>query len=473
MDNTDEISTTFTRTYKIMKAFHDSFLSEGPKFDVNNMPGFHELFMNSTTFKEAIFYAGTGVYDYQYTNWVTEKYKLDKEWLYKNKGMELSLLPEFFKFVKDILHDKLNRRNKNTHLSDEEILDLFCIEQEVLLNKNKSFAPILEAFTVKLGEDVNKEFNNVGDHNTFLEKPIIQLLDGRLFIPQSFALAEAIYESPFYWMNQDRSYKATALKNRGEAAEYITERIIKGVYKEKDVYRGPKIIKTKGKVVTDIDVLAVNEDTAIVFQVKSKKLTALSKQGDLDALEKDFNLAIKSAIQQGVIAKDCILKPNGVQLVTKEGREVSFIKKIKYCEVVTVVLDNYPALNHQQRVLWAKGLNVEMPVSTSIFDLEIIAKYLSKPQLLFDYIYRRRKFSNYYVGENEMCYLGFHLRYGLSKRKESDFIYLDETWAQFIDRIYYPEVAGLKKQMSEKIGRNDTCPCGSGIKYKKCHGKPI
>ena len=21
-----------------------------------------------------------------------------------------------------------------------------------------------------------------------------------------------------------------------------------------------------------------------------------------------------------------------------------------------------------------------------------------------------------------------------------------------------------------KVGRNDTCPCGSGLKYKKCHG---
>ena len=24
----------------------------------------------------------------------------------------------------------------------------------------------------------------------------------------------------------------------------------------------------------------------------------------------------------------------------------------------------------------------------------------------------------------------------------------------------------------EKVGRNDPCPCGSGKKYKKCHGAP-
>jgi len=30
---------------------------------------------------------------------------------------------------------------------------------------------------------------------------------------------------------------------------------------------------------------------------------------------------------------------------------------------------------------------------------------------------------------------------------------------------------GSTKQNSKKIGRNDPCPCGSGKKYKKCHGK--
>jgi hypothetical protein len=24
-----------------------------------------------------------------------------------------------------------------------------------------------------------------------------------------------------------------------------------------------------------------------------------------------------------------------------------------------------------------------------------------------------------------------------------------------------------------KIGRNDLCPCKSGLKYKKCHGDPV
>jgi preprotein translocase subunit SecA len=27
------------------------------------------------------------------------------------------------------------------------------------------------------------------------------------------------------------------------------------------------------------------------------------------------------------------------------------------------------------------------------------------------------------------------------------------------------------KRFGDKIGRNDPCPCGSGKKYKQCHGR--
>ena len=30
---------------------------------------------------------------------------------------------------------------------------------------------------------------------------------------------------------------------------------------------------------------------------------------------------------------------------------------------------------------------------------------------------------------------------------------------------------GKSKQPRNKIGRNAPCPCGSGKKYKKCHGR--
>jgi preprotein translocase subunit SecA len=32
------------------------------------------------------------------------------------------------------------------------------------------------------------------------------------------------------------------------------------------------------------------------------------------------------------------------------------------------------------------------------------------------------------------------------------------------------EAAAPAKRSQDKVGRNDPCPCGSGKKYKKCHG---
>jgi SEC-C motif-containing protein len=41
------------------------------------------------------------------------------------------------------------------------------------------------------------------------------------------------------------------------------------------------------------------------------------------------------------------------------------------------------------------------------------------------------------------------------------------------DRWYFTEGSLVKPKplVSDKIGRNDPCPCGSGAKYKKCCGK--
>jgi preprotein translocase subunit SecA len=41
-------------------------------------------------------------------------------------------------------------------------------------------------------------------------------------------------------------------------------------------------------------------------------------------------------------------------------------------------------------------------------------------------------------------------------------------------RDYYEPSEPLKQEpikVGPKVGRNDPCPCGSGKKYKQCHGR--
>ena len=55
--------------------------------------------------------------------------------------------------------------------------------------------------------------------------------------------------------------------------------------------------------------------------------------------------------------------------------------------------------------------------------------------------------------------------------------FLDDKLKKMIDSSIVKEETEIKRQKLEKsfkdVGRNDPCPCGSGKKFKKCHGKSL
>jgi SEC-C motif-containing protein len=55
----------------------------------------------------------------------------------------------------------------------------------------------------------------------------------------------------------------------------------------------------------------------------------------------------------------------------------------------------------------------------------------------------------------------------LSHHERSTFVRREGRW-YFVDGVT-PKQAPAKRS-EPKVGRNDPCPCGSGKKYKKCHG---
>ena len=53
----------------------------------------------------------------------------------------------------------------------------------------------------------------------------------------------------------------------------------------------------------------------------------------------------------------------------------------------------------------------------------------------------------------------------------ADILFLGNSYYAFtIDPEVRKFIASLDKS---KVGRNDPCPCGSGLKYKNCHGKGL
>ncbi|WP_053069145.1 hypothetical protein [Francisella orientalis] len=104
-----------------------------------------------------------------------------------------------------------------------------------------------------------------------------------------------MYESPFYWFNQDKEYLPIATKNRGLFTENISAEILAKIFGENNVYQNINIYNGKDKV----DVLVVFFNRAIVLQAKSKKLTLEARKGNDKLLADDFKKAIQDSYNQG------------------------------------------------------------------------------------------------------------------------------------------------------------------------------
>ncbi|MBD0285302.1 MAG: SEC-C domain-containing protein [Flavisolibacter sp.] len=82
---------------------------------------------------------------------------------------------------------------------------------------------------------------------------------------------------------------------------------------------------------------------------------------------------------------------------------------------------------------------------------------------------RKRELQDIYAIIDELR--GFEERVKQEENDEEDMFDDYEEIRNEVDKgtLFYSSSQPFKKE--EKIGRNDPCPCGSGLKYKKCHGK--
>lgn len=173
----------------------------------------------------------------------------------------------------------------------DNLLDLFILDSD-RLSKIEGIDNYLQNFGSGHKER-NENFKTIGDFNIINSRPIIQLSDGKWFLPVLYLLAESVYESPYYWMCEDDEYKSKALHNRGKVGEEIVSDLLRPVFGSDKVFPSVKIKKTKEKTVTDIDVLCLLGNKALCVQVKSKKMTIAARRGEVNALVLDLKAHFK------------------------------------------------------------------------------------------------------------------------------------------------------------------------------------
>lgn len=78
-------------------------------------------------------------------------------------------------------------------------------------------------------------------------------------------------------------------------------------------------------------------------------------------------------------------------------------------------------------------------------------------------------------GSEDACYLDARIWTKENEREarelQSKLAILVNPNPKQMNVLEYPESTAIPSKFVPKVGRNDKCPCGSGKKYKKCHGR--
>ncbi len=413
---------------------------------------------------EPFFYVGTGAYDFQYLELASEKYHFDADWLASNVGLSIDVLVQaarelqkfrevrFLDFLKAQTHEERCRAALDTFSFTRNNLN-FLTESE--------FEASIDRFTVTPG-GVKHHLDRIGSVNELEFKPIMQLPEDRFFMPVGFMMAKAIYESPFFWMVGDENYSDQASNHRGKATEEIATRLLTPVFGD-NVYRNVAVVHGT-QTLHEIDVLAFSGNRALVIQAKSKRLTALSRQGVSQQIRKDFSQAVQEAYEQGLVSRQLLLAGQH-NFLDEWGNPLDLPKALEDVYVVCLTLDHFPALPYLTKRFLEKADGDPSPVAMSIFDLDILTTYLADPLDFAHYVHQRSRWSGRIQGTCEMSFLGWYLNEGLALPEEVSGVLLTESMPGAIDEDF-PTRRGRNQLLGQLLGIDSHDAGNGGLKNR-------
>ena len=291
---------------------------------------------------------------------------------------------------------------------------------------------MLSAFALPCGY-TNSGFRSVHDFNACTGAPLIERPSGTYILFSYNALACSLYESPYYWMIDDSQYIETANANRGRFVEqFVCERMAR-VFGDKSVFQGVKVYKSKSEELTDIDVLALFGNRAIVVQAKSKKLTLEARKGNDGQIKTDFKKAVQEAYDQGYEAATALLDPT-FKYRDKNGQSLK-IRMPTEVFIITVLSESYPALAFQtkQFLHYQSTDKIAAPIIMDVFAIDVMTEMLDSPLWFVDYLRRRSTYTEKLYVPDELTALSLHLKQNLWLEEKYDFVQLTDDLSCDLD----------------------------------------
>lgn len=334
--------------------------------------------------KEIAFYEGDESYDWQLIEFTKKKYDEPKfRNILKNKfGYDIDFvhscyykilhqIEEHIRIWKEESNDKFKSPLDIFTLTKSEYNELFCDEER----------NIIKRLSLKIGENRGYEIKDIGDRNVLKELPIIESPYGTGFIVvNSLTLAISMNESPFYWISEYNILKSNELGQlRGKLSENIVSDILAKRISTSKIYRDVIIRKTKSaNTLTDIDFMITLDDSVIVFQVKSKKLSELSKRGDANTIISDSEKGLFVAYEQGKKCIECLKKQDEYYSLRKLPR----IKATNYYNIC-ITTEQYPTISSIECIKSLELVDEEISlICMSVYDLDILFLLFNENEIL-------------------------------------------------------------------------------------------
>jgi len=399
--------------------------------------------------REPIFYGGEAAFSVQNCDFAGEKYAADDSWLIEHKGASINDMIAVAKAIGDLHSRKVADvvHAGPVGVGDPRFLMAFIfvpteLEPRLKLPPERIKASI-DAFALRRGNE-NPAFKSLHDFNAATATPIIQVDEDRFILFHFNALADALYESPFYWLGADKNYASTALKHRGQYTEAFALRRLSEVFGPARVYQGVNIDRGKGDRLGEIDVLVLFGDRAIVLQAKSKRLTMESRRGNDLQLKGDFKAAIQDSYDQ---AMDCsaALRDPSLRFSTSDGTVLEVPDNLTQIFPICLVADHYPALAFQtgQFLVQREVPAVLAPLIIDVFTLDVMTEILNRPLRFLSYLELRSLFGSKVSIHHEITLLAYHIKYNLWLDDEYDLVALEDDFAADLEIAMGARRAGL------------------------------
>ncbi|WP_417831968.1 SEC-C metal-binding domain-containing protein [Terasakiella sp.] len=437
-----DMTALYNETQRLLAELHDSMK---PQFVVDGEIDHEALdaFGTGKFLREPIFYGGEAAFMIQYLDLAKARYQKDEQWFIDNKGVSVNQCCDLSYALLDLLHDHLSEFRQQDHDPDQfTCLPIFQFSIDELVERTECDHQIVKAFVDAFASPpipFNDGYRAMNDFSISNAQPFIMMPNGHYVLYDMFTLAESFYESPIFWLRDDKTYRSTAEKHRGDFTEEFSADRLQSVFGNQRIYTNVNILDETGNRAGEIDVLVVFADRAIILQAKSKTLTMKARGGDNDAIQADFKAAVQHAYDQGY---DCAkyIQDETYRLVSEDNTPLPFRRNFAEIFVGCIVADNYPMLAMQVRQFLKYEVTdvIRAPYVFDVFYLDALCEFLDTPLHFLNFMYRRSLYVEKVASIREFEVLAYHLKYNLYfKEGEFDWIDLGEDFGADLDASFH------------------------------------